>query len=198
MSACALYNVDPKNEIKKKKKSKIKIKNEFQLKEALLNFFSNEANHQFKSESNNMFLERPRALSNTSSPEKPKLNMTSLKPDERNLKPDGRFRSMSVVPACNLHGMNRCLLTSIQIRVAQVFKAMDTDFDQKLSYFEFKKGVHGLLVNANNSEGKNLSFQALYFSLITIGKLSATSIKKMFSLLAARFLGNKIKQIKFI
>ncbi len=41
--------------------------------------------------------------------------------------------------------VHRCLFTSIQANVTQAFKNMDFDFDNKLTYVEFRKGIIGLL-----------------------------------------------------
>ena len=39
----------------------------------------------------------------------------------------------------------RCLFSSIQAHVTQVFKNMDFDFDNRLTYVEFRKGIIGIL-----------------------------------------------------
>ena len=40
---------------------------------------------------------------------------------------------------------NRCFYASVQAHMAQAFKAMDNNFDNKLSFDEFSTGVRGLL-----------------------------------------------------
>lgn len=41
--------------------------------------------------------------------------------------------------------LNRCYYASIQAHMAQAFKSMDTNFDNKLSYDEFSAGIRNLL-----------------------------------------------------
>ena len=56
-------------------------------------------------------------------------------------------KSYSCINAGCVH---RCLYSSIQAHVTQVFKNMDFDFDNKLSYIEFRSGV----INILYGEGK--------------------------------------------
>jgi anti-anti-sigma regulatory factor len=66
----------------------------------------------------------------------------------------------------------RCLFSSIQAHVTQVFKNMDFDFDNKLTYVEFRKGVIGILfgedrfkVNKINSVTKAKRKESILSSL---------------------------------
>ncbi|RNA23439.1 calcyphosin [Brachionus plicatilis] len=42
---------------------------------------------------------------------------------------------------------SRCYYSSIQLYVAQIFRSMDTDFDNRLSFGEFRRGIRNLIDN---------------------------------------------------
>ena len=57
---------------------------------------------------------------------------------------------------CN--GKSRCYNTCIQIQVAQAFKNMDLDFDNKLTFHEFNKGINHLLFTNSTTSDYNKTF----------------------------------------
>ena len=59
--------------------------------------------------------------------------------------------------------VNRCYFTSIQINVAQTYKNIDFDYDNKLNYYEFNKGVKRILLE------KDLNGKYIFGKIIFIG-----------------------------
>ncbi|CAF0719357.1 unnamed protein product [Brachionus calyciflorus] len=58
-----------------------------------------------------------------------------------------RSKSLSAINSIKSKNSSRCYYSSIQIYVAQIFRSMDLDYDNRLTCFEFCKGINKLLEN---------------------------------------------------
>lgn len=92
-----------------------------------------------------------------------KLYQIELKINRRNKFPlkIGAIRKSTSCPilnkiSCVTTGcVHRCLYTSIQSNVTQIFKNMDFDFDNKLAYLEFRNGLIHLLFDKSDYSNTN-------------------------------------------
>lgn len=91
----------------------------------------------------------------------------------------GRMRksisTLSLRSAQNLCS-KRCYFTSIQVHVAQAFKTMDIDFDNKLSFKEFSIGIKNILNDNYHIQNENATVESGSSSIIN----DETILKKLF------------------